>query len=112
MKYRGFDLTPRDVEMTFDLSPTGDDLAITEGVVRHTDAGRRLEMTLAEGQRWPDLVKRGSTMQINVNGHLFEGPVRFRRMRKVVVEPAFSRDSESDRMSNPTESAEDRAQDG
>lgn len=79
--YKGMDLAPRTVEVTI---PVSEDTARSLGAYR--ESSRMVRVHLQHGQRWPDSVKRGSVINLDVNGSHFIGKVRFRRLHRLVID--------------------------
>jgi hypothetical protein len=88
LTFRGRSLTRglKDVEATFDFTPTDAGLQIMEGIIRGVEDRREIRIDLRRDQRWPDTVKRGAIMDLDIHGHRYRGPVRYRYGWRVVFD--------------------------
>lgn len=83
--YSGISTSPREVSFEVEFhDPNGRDL------FRAVQMQREMRFTLAEGQRWPDSMKRGRSIDIEINLgdrlYRLSGKVRFRRLNVAVVQ--------------------------
>ena len=51
---------------------------------------RDIRIDLARGQRWPDEIRRGMPISVDLNGHPFRGTVRYRRMHRLALRGVFA----------------------
>ena len=80
MMYNGLSLTPRTA--TFDMTLTDEGVDMLKA---YAPPERRVTIELARGERWPDTVKRGQAISLNLNGHHLSGRVLYRRMHRMVL---------------------------
>lgn len=82
MMFNGTAITPHTAELTIPMRE--------ETVRKLMDAipepSREVRIDLARGERWPDSVKRGSVINLDVNGSHLIGKVRFRRLHRLVID--------------------------
>jgi len=80
--YRGVGL--RSGSVSFDVTMTPADLRAIDAAL--PTPSRMIRINLAAGQRWPDNVKRGRPVSLDIQGMRLIGKVRFRRLNTVVID--------------------------
>lgn len=84
LEYRGIDLTARPITMTLTGTLTEEQ---SDGMQQWMPApDREVRITLGYGERWPDAVKKGQSVTVTLNGYTLTGRVRWRRMRRLVMD--------------------------
>lgn len=71
------------IDLDLDMTEAG-----VESLLGHNPP-REVIVTLQPGQRWPDDVKRGRNVTLQIMDRTLRGNVRYRRMHRLVIDGWF-----------------------
>lgn len=87
VSYKGWAI--RDMALSFTVPMTGDESWVTAAPIPE----REVTIRLQQGQAWtvvaPNTLKRGQTVDIDIQGHPFVGRVKYRRLNRLVIRGRF-----------------------